>query len=130
MTTESVTTTTAQRKVRLLNAAVMPREGDYSLQRLTPQQFAQLVRDHSEKGRIDSYIGYPECAHLLTELCEVPIELNRSPTLVVDGDTLLIARLIYRVSNPAAKGQVKATVDDYEFFICRYRAPVAERGWY
>lgn len=61
-------------------------------------------------------------AELLSALCECPIELNRESTPVEDGDTLLIARLIYRVNNPAAKGQVRATLADYEFFWCEYSA--------
>ena len=98
--------------VRLLNAAVMPRPGRYELWRLTPAKFASLVAQH----RPISYIGYPACAELLSDLCHCEILLNRESTPMEDGDSMLIARLKYRVRNPAAKGQVRATVDDYEFF--------------
>lgn len=100
--------------VRLLNAAVMPRPGRYDLWPLTPFQFASLVA----KYRPISYIGYPACAELLSDLCHCEIVLNRESTPVEDGDHLLIARLKYRVGNPVAKGQVRATLDDYEFFEC------------
>lgn len=46
------------------------------------------------------------------------IYVNRESTPVEDGDHLLIARLKYRVNDPRAKGQVRATIDDYEFFEC------------
>lgn len=108
--------------IRLMNAAVMPREGNYALRRLTPAEFAALVQDAHAGQALASYIGYPNAADVLSELCGVPIPLNRESTPVEDGDTLLIARLVYRVDNPAAKGQVKATVADYEFFIARYTA--------
>lgn len=100
--------------VRLLNAAVMPRPGHYDLRSRTPSQFAELV----QRNDLVSYIGYPDCAEILSKLCRLPVNLNRESTPVEDGDTLLIARLKYRVGNPAAKGQVKATIDDYEFFEC------------
>ena len=109
--------------VRLLNAAVMPVAGDYRIRQVSAIRFAQLVRQHAAAKTLVSYVGYPECARLLEELCEVPIELNRSITEVRDGDTLLIARLVYRVANPVAKGQVKATLADYEFFQADYSAP-------
>ena len=104
--------------VRLMNAAVMPREGTYRMARLTPDEFALMVRKRSPK----SYIGYPECARILEKFCRVPIPLNRESTPVEDGDVLLIARLIFRVGNPAAKGLVRATLDDYEFFVAEYSA--------
>ena len=103
--------------IRLLNAAVMPREGKYSLIRLDPDDFAYLVR----RLRPVSYIGYRNCQDMIESLCDVPIELCRESTPVEDGDTLLICRLKYRVGNPAVKGFVQATVDDYEFFFCVYR---------
>ena len=104
--------------VRLLNAAVMPRPGRYELWPVTPQQFAKLVR----KYQPISYIGYPACAELLSDMCECKIPLNRESTPVEDGDRLLIARLKYRVDNPALKGQVRPKIDDYEFFECVFSA--------
>lgn len=106
--------------VRLLNAAVMPRPGVYRLKILEPAAFAERVRDAHGDGTLVSYIGYPACKELLEALTGVPIALNRSSTPVEAGDVLLIARLIYRVDNPAAKGQVRATLADYEFFACEY----------
>jgi hypothetical protein len=105
---------------RLLNAAVMPVEGTYEIRRLAITQFITLVRETNPI----SYIGYPEAAAFLERICERPIALNRESTPVEHGDTLLIARLKYRVGNPVAKGQVKATPGDYEFFICRFSATV------
>jgi hypothetical protein len=101
---------------RLLNAAVMPRPGRYDLQPLAPQQFAQRVR----ALRPVSYIGYPAAAAMLESLCGLPVPVCRESTPVEDGDILLVARLRYRVGNPAAKGHVVAGVDDYEFFECLY----------
>jgi STIV B116-like len=104
--------------IRLLNAAVMPVPGTYRLAPMTPEQFAAALR----AGGWTSYVGYPEASRLLEELSGVPIPLNRGSTPVDDGDTLLIARLRYRVGNPATKGQFKAEIADYEFFKCEFSA--------
>ena len=109
--------------VRLLNAAVMMRPGKYELWPLTPAQFASLVT----KDRPVSYIGYPACAQLLSDLCNCDIPINRESTPVEDGDILLIARLKYRVDNPVAKGQVRARIEDYEFFECIFTSH-SDRG--
>jgi hypothetical protein len=108
--------------VRLLNSACMPVPGTYRLSALKPARFANLVRYYTESCELISYVGYPDACRILEEFCEVPIALNRQSTPVEDGDLLLIARLKYRVGNPAAKGQVRATIDDYEFFKCSYSA--------
>ena len=105
---------------RLLNAAVMPREGIYHLRQITPAEFARLV----DQQKPVSYIGYHNAAVVLSRLCNCQIAINRESTPMEDGDYLLIARLKYRVGNPAAKGQVEATVHDYEFFECLYEARV------
>ena len=106
--------------IRLVNAAVMPRSGVYISRAITAREYAEIVRRAYESGEMVSYIGYPETARILEDLTGVPIPVSRDSTPVVDGDLLLVARLTYRVANPAAKGRVQASLDDYEFFAVEY----------
>lgn len=105
---------------RLLNAAVMPCEGNYRIQRIDRKLMAMLIQEAANDGKLQSYIGYPDCARLLSEMCEVEIPVSREQTPLEDGDILLIARLTYRLTDPTVKGRVPVTLDDYEFFYGEY----------
>ena len=106
--------------VRLLNAAVMPREGIYVSRAITLREYAEMVRHAHQSGEMVSYIGYPETALLVEDLTGVPIPVCRDSTPVEDGDILLVARLKYRVPNPRDKGRMHTGIDDYEFFRIAY----------
>jgi len=102
--------------VHLLNAAVMPAAtGIYTSSTITKEAFANEVKAAMNTKCLVSYIGYPETAKLLTELCGVEIPINRTETILKDRDIILIAKLIYRVKQPGQKGQVAPTLDDFEF---------------
>jgi len=106
--------------VRLLNAAVMPREGIYISRAITAREYAEAVRAANAAGALVSYIGYPETARLIEDLTGVPIQVSRDSTPVEDGDVLLVARLQYRVAHPSLKGRMLTSLDDYEFFRVEY----------
>lgn len=111
--------------VRLLNAAVMPREGAYTLKRLTPEQFRCAVRQAYGLGDVESYIGYDAAARVIERVTGIRPRVTRASTPVEDGDVLLIARLQQRVRNPAHKASIGIEQDDpdaYEFFECHFRA--------
>lgn len=107
---------------RLLNSAIMPQPGTYSLSAITSAEMAALIRMAAHMGELASYIGYQQTADYLSTLSGATILVSREPTAIEDGDILLICRLRYRVGNPADK---RAPIDpaDLEFFLADYRAP-------
>src|SRR5690606_9503237 len=101
--------------IRLLNSAMMPAEGTYTLRRVTAQQFAELLQ-----GDFVSYIGYPQTADFVSRLIGRPCPVNRAQTILDDGDTLAIVKLKYRPDAPTKGAQVNE--DDFEFFVADYSA--------
>lgn len=102
--------------IKLLNSAMMPVEGVYKLQRISPEDFSSILRSEEYQ----SYIGYPDTARMIEEIAKVSVPLSREQTTVQDGDILLICRLKYRLQDPAAKGKFTPSVNDFEFFRCEY----------
>lgn len=113
-------------KTHLLNSAMMPAEGTYTLCRLTKAEFATAVRAAHAASRLRSSVGYEQTASWIEQLCAVPVPLSRERTLIEDGDELLICRLAYRVA-PGAKRQVQER-EDWEYFRATYQAPALGRG--
>lgn len=104
--------------VRLMNSAMMPQEGRYTLSSLSESVFAAEVRAASLSGRLRSYIGYPQTANYVSYISGVEIPTSRSMTTLDDGDRMLIIKLKYRTEDPASKGQ---PVDpDFDFFGADY----------
>lgn len=108
--------------IRLLNSAVMPAPGTYTLEAVEFWAFIRELQLAREGGELMSYLGYPQNAELLAGACGFPIPLSRESTEVEEGDTLLIMRLRYRVQDPTRKGQPVAP-EDFEYFRCEYRKP-------
>jgi len=105
----------------LINTAMMPNaNGLYASQSVSKKEFATYVKLAHAEDELQSYIGYPETAALLSDLCGVPIPTNRAETKIQNGDRLLVAKLIYRVQNPKDKGRIKPTIDDFEFRVVDY----------
>jgi len=104
----------------LLNSAMMPAEGIYILRRISRDKFGQLVANAYQRGDLRSYIGYPETAQHIERVSGVPIQVNRAPTQLADQATILICKLAYRVPDPADKGKLKPSDDDYEYFVATY----------
>jgi len=101
--------------VKLVNSAVMPEaDGIYESKSLDMFEFAHEVLNAVADDSFESYIGYAETADLLSELTSCVIEVNRTQATLNDGDVLLVAKLNFRPS-PGDKGEVKPTVDDFEF---------------
>lgn len=101
---------------KLLNSAMMPAEGTYRLKRVSSKAFASILCSEP----FESYIGYPDTAQTIEGMAGVKIPLSRQQTTIEDGDTLLICKLKYRLTNPADKGKFTPSIDDFEFFICNY----------
>jgi len=105
----------------LLNSAVMPQPGTYTLERLTAQQFAAEVQAAAAAPELVSHIGYNQPAAHIFGLTRVDPPIDRSPCFPHDGDVLLICRLPYRVADPATKGQPQP--QDWEYLRAKYQAP-------
>ena len=110
--------------VHLLNAAMMPAHtGVYQSWEIDATEFATRVRQAFMQKNLKSYIGYPETAQILTDFCNVEIPINRAETKIEHGDTLLIAKLKYRVNNPRTKGEpLNLTIEDFEFRVVEFQS--------
>ena len=58
--------------IHLLNAAVMPNEGQYTLRQISLSEFRTRLREAAEAANFQSYIGYPETARLIEEIVGCP----------------------------------------------------------
>ena len=104
----------------LLNSAMMPDEGLYILRRVSREFFAELVADAHRRGKLRSYIGYPETAQHIEHIARVPIPVNRASTQLPEQAVIAICKLKYRVSDPGTKGKIQPGDEDYEYFIASY----------
>ena len=107
--------------ILLLNAAVMPTEGHYTLKRISQDEFRAILRGSAAASNFRSYIGYPETARLLEELTDVAIEVSREQATLAIGDVMLIVKLCRRVVDPSTKMTLKPSIDDFEFYRCDWK---------
>lgn len=107
--------------ILLLNAAVMPTEGHYTLRQISQDEFRSILRETAVSDNFRSYIGYPETARLLTELTDVKIEVSREQATLAGGDVMLIVKLRHRVADPSTKITLEPTIDDFEFYHCEWK---------
>lgn len=108
--------------ILLLNAAVMPSEGVYTLKKISKAEFRTCLRVASATGDFKSYIGYPETARIIEQLTGVTVEVNRQQAGLMPGDVMLIVKLRHRVSEPASKAALAPSSDDFEFYQCQWHA--------
>ena len=107
--------------ILLLNAAVMPAEGHYTLKRISDTEFQSLLRDAAETHNFRSYIGYPETARLIEQLTDVEIPVSREQATLDIGDVMLIVKLRHRVADPTTKTTLAPSIDDFEFYRCDWQ---------
>lgn len=105
----------------LLNAAVMPTEGTYTLKRISETTFRTVLREAAATGNFKSYIGYPETAHLIEQIAGIAIEVSREQATLTSGDKMLILKLRNRVANPGGKEPLQLSIEDFEFFQCDWK---------
>ena len=107
--------------IQLLNSAVMPNEGVYTLKQITETTFTKELQDAAASDNFRSYIGYPETAQLIEQITGIAIEVSREQATLTLGDTMLIVKLRQRVANPADKETLQLSTDDLEFFRCEWK---------
>lgn len=111
--------------ILLLNSAVMPTEGIYTLKQISQVEFGTLLRDAAETNNFQSYIGYPETAHLIEDMTGVEIAVSREQATLNTGDIMLIVKLRHRVADPSTKTTLEPSIDDFEFYRCDWQ-PLTE----
>lgn len=107
--------------ILLLNSAVMPTEGVYTLKRISEATFRTVLRGAVVTKNFQSYIGYPETARLIEELTGIEVEVSREQAVLAPGDIILIVKLRQRVVNPADKDIPQLSIGDFEFFRCDWK---------
>ncbi len=112
--------------ILLLNAAVMPAEGHYTLKQISQDEFRTVLRDAAASDNFQSYIGYPETARLLEELTGVEIEVSRKQATLAVGDVMLIMKLRHRVADLSTKMALAPSINDFEFYRCDWQ-PLTKR---
>ncbi len=113
--------------ILLLNSAVMPNVGVYTLKRLSEATFTKELQEAAASDNFKSYIGYPQTAQLIEQITGVTVEVSREQATLTPSDIMLIVKLRHRVANPADKGTQQLSTDDFEFFQCDWQ-PLDERG--
>ena len=111
--------------ILLLNAAVMPGEGHYTLKQISASEFRSILRDAAAANNFRSYIGYPGTARLLEALTGVEIAVSRAQATLDIGDVMLIVKLRHRVADPSTKMMLEPSIDDFEFYHCEWK-PLSE----
>ena len=107
--------------ILLLNSAVMPDEGVYTLKQISVDTFKKVLRETSATDNFKSYIGYPETARLIEQITGIAVGVSREQATLTSADTMLIVRLRHRVANSADKEILQPTVDDFDFFQCGWK---------
>lgn len=110
--------------LHLLNSAVMPTEGVYTLKRISETEFQTILQTADD---FRSYIGYPETARMIQELTGIDIAVSREQAELTPGDSMLIVKLRHRIKNLSDLGTHQPSLDDLEFFICDWQ-PLTEGG--
>ena len=114
--------------VHLLNSAVMPTEGVYTLKRISEATFRKVLREAAATDNLQSYIGYPETAHLIEQHTGIKIEVSREQVELAKGDVMLIVKLRHRIQNLSNIGTYKPSLDDLEFFTCHWQPLTGEKN--
>lgn len=108
--------------IHLLNSAMMPQPGSYSLVTVNADAWRIAFEAAREQGAdFKSYIGYPQTAAHISAVLGVAVEVSREQTSLETGDMLFICRLPYRPADPATKGQ--AVVEEFEYSMATYSQP-------
>ena len=103
----------------LLNSAVMPTEGVYTLKRISEAAFQKFLQE-AATGNFQSYIGYPETARLIEQLTGIEIQVSREQAELATGDVMLIVKLRHRIKDLSNITAQQPSLDDLDFFICHW----------
>jgi hypothetical protein len=108
---------------RLMNSAMMPEEGTFTLRRVSEPEFMGLVKASHKSRTLVSTIGYQENQRAIWKATGITVRLSREPTMIKDGDTLLCMRVKYSDTKEQRDKSHRNGDRTWEFFVCEYRAP-------
>ena len=113
------------RKIHLLNAAVMPHEGVYNLERLSADKFKESVIDADAAGILHHYIGYESTLKLIEVWTGVRLgNTNVEQVKMKDQDRFLVMRFWRRLNRDekirTMSPDAHITVEDFEFYSGTY----------
>ena len=115
----------------ILNSAMMPAEGCYSLKAIDRTDFFNAIIEQRQEDPdgffLRSWIGYEQNADLIEAHTGWRPPICRSVTQIEPGDRLLIMRLKYRVSTQYKGKPVKP--EDFEYFAGYYTARPPVPSW-
>lgn len=107
--------------ILLLNSAVMPTEGIYTLKRISKSKFQKLLQEAVAAKNLQSYIGYPETARLIEKITGVEIEVSRKQAKLTTGDVMLIVKLRHRIQDQSDTIPYQPSIADLDFFLCHWQ---------
>jgi len=109
--------------LNLMNSAMMPDEGTYTLRKITPANAISMLQSAGKAWK--SFIGYANTAAYLKKILGVEIPLSRDETHFRDGDTALICKLKYRPTDVKMKatalGQAEVKDEDFELYEVKFQ---------
>ena len=113
------------RKIHLLNAAVMPNEGVYVLEKITTEEFKKSVIEADAAGILEHYIGYESTLKLIEVWTGVRLgETTVAQTVFENKDRFLVMRLWRRLGREekirTMSQYAHITVEDFEFYSGTY----------
>lgn len=106
-------TESPNKKVTLLNCAIITAEGSYSLKKTSLEEVKKLI----ENVEIQSAIGHQATAEILTELLKTNVPMNRIQYEQQSGETAIVFKLKSRI--PEGKILTREEIEQigYEFCI-------------
>lgn len=111
--------------IHVMNAAMMPLEGTYTLKRIDEKTFFNALIAACGDGVLSSSIGYQQNVDYIRKKIGISLFTTREETKIQDGDRLLVMKLRYRVDG-YPKGY-PVSENDFEFFVADYSATTETR---
>jgi len=100
--------------LHLMNSAMMPTEGQYVIEKITPQIALMIFQGFT---CWQSYIGYQNTSAYLEKILGVKIPLSREETHLENHDEVIVCKLRYRPGQVGMKADPKeqSAVKDEDF---------------
>lgn len=109
-----------EKRLILLNTSVLTGYGTFVYQKFSLDDARKLVREFEQEGKtIQSAIGHPSTAELLSMLLEFPVVVNRVEFTQTINDAALIFKLKERVTEGKILSREELEAIGYEFGLLK-----------
>ncbi len=98
--------------MKLLNSAVMTREGVYTCKDITFKQFKDKLKFHYNNKSLETFIGYQQNIDLIKKWVGIKLPINRVVCKLNEKDEMLVMKLNYRMM-----GQKGTLVNENNFIF-------------